>query len=432
MESWRSLSCPVLSSPPLLSSAHSHTLSHSASSAALARLLTLPPLLLDDASSLPCSSMTPIKRRRTAQPARAPAHSTSHHPPHSPTQPSHAHSTAPLTSAPWRRVLFEQQAYPDNYTPGDWSSAISSYSTAPAESSYHSYSEVVWLTLIIANRASILILFITTFYAIKQHAISTRSLFFTIVTVSAVLVGLHYSLCPPASSTSSTQLSLASVCLLCFLLLLVSPLLSTLTWSYSSDTIYLLAFLLSAAHLLSFDYSSINQPTTQPPLAPPTTTTTTTTSTTPAVHPVPPSHDASDHCLPLTASSALSPIHHPVSLNCALLLSLLLASRLSSPLHVSLLLLLSSLLFAVSPSQQQLLRRWSASAHLLSFLLLSLLCCCVLCVHASVLLAVVYVLCVLSVCFVCPWWLLRVQRYKRTIHGPWDYNDEPETSSENL
>ena len=315
-------------------------------------------------------------------------------------------------------MLYEQQPYADNHTASDWLSALSSYSSAPAESEYRPYGAVVWLTLIVANRASLLTLFVTAFYTVNQHAISSRALLLLDGSVAAVLLAIHCCLSPPASASSpSSQLSLATVCLLCFLLLLVSPLLSTLTWSYSSDTIYLLVLLLSLAHLLSFDYSSVNHPATATDCAAATTAATATappiTATTPA-------------------ATAIPPLQHPVSLNCALLLSLLLASRLSSPLHVSLLLLLSSLLFAVSPSQQQLLCRWSASAHLASSVALSVLCCCVLCMYTAVQLAAVYVLCLLIVCFVCPWWLLRVQRYKRTIHGPWDYNDEPETSSENL
>ena len=370
------------------------------------------------------SAMTRDKRRRVSA---APAASQT--PPSSAASASQQRASPPTTSKlpPWRRILYEQQPYPDNYTPADWLSAMSSYSSSPAESEYRPYGAVVWLTLILASRASILTLFLVTFYTISQHAISSRALLTLDVAVAAVLLAIHFSLSPlvlsPSASSSSslsspTPLSVASVCLLCLLLLLVSPLLSTLTWSYSSDTIYLLVLLLSAAHLLSFDYGSINSPIAQQPAL----------LQSAAVH----SASSGPAGLP-SPSFSIAPLAHPVSLNCALLLSLLLASRLSSPLHVSLLLLLSSLLFAVSPSQQQLLCCWSATAHLLSVVLLSLLCCYMLCVYVAVLLAAVYVLCVLSVCFVCPWWLLRVQRYKRTIHGPWDYNDEPETSSaENL
>ena len=359
-------------------------------------------------------------------------------------------------------MLYDHQPYPDNYSPVDWLSAMSSYSSAPAESEYLPYRAVVWLTLIIANRASILTLFITTFYAINQHRLSTRSLLLLDVTVAVLLLFIHYSLStslasssfPSSSSTSpsssslapsssslppsSPPLSLFSACLLCVLLLLVSPLLSTLTWSYSSDTIYLLVLLLSAAHLLSFDYSNINSPTLQPTLLGDSSTSLPYhdpgTSDKPASSSSDSDSSSSSSAVSLAASSGLSlaPLHHPVSLNCALLLSLLLASRLSSPLHVSLLLLLSSLLFAASPSQQQLLCCWSATAHLASFVLLSLMCFTALCLYCSALLAAVYALCVLGVCLVCPWWLLRVQRYKRTIHGPWDYNDEPENSAENL
>ena len=363
------------------------------------------------------------KRRRSTQPHTA-ALALAGHAPHSP---PNQHFTPSASATPtWRRILYEQQPYPDNHTPVDWLSAMSSYSSKPAQSEYLPYRAVVWLTVILASRATILTLFVTAFYAINQHAVSTSSLLALTLLVASVLLTVHYSLRPPASSSSTSQLSLATVCLLCLLLLLVSPLLSTLTWSYSSDTIYLLVALLSVAHLLSFDYGSINNPIAQPSLV------SGLIDTTATHQPDSQPYDSPDLSSTSQPATGLSPVHHPVSLNCALLLSLLLASRLSSPLHVSLLLLLSSLLFAVSPSQQQLVCRWSASAHLLSFVALSLLCCYVLSVFGSVLLAVVYVLCVLSVCVVCPWWLLRVQHYKRTIHGPWDYNDEPETSSENL
>ena len=389
--------------------------------------------------------MTRDKPSRPTQPLALADQLSTPATPLSPT-PVHAQLPSASTCPPWRRILYEQQPYADNYTPGDWLSAMSSYSSSPDESEYLPYGAVVWLTLVIASRASILSMFVTAFHAINQHAVSSRSLAVLNMSVAGVLVAVqyychrrsHHGSASPASSSSTSDLSLASVCLLCFLLLLVSPLLSTLTWSYSSDTIYLLAFLLSVAHLLSFDYSSINNPIAPAQAAPanPTTTTTTTAPTTATSSVRTEQLEAAELSgvvsTVLPSASSLAPLHHPVSLNCALLLSLLLASRLSSPLHVSLLLLLSSLLFAVSPSQQQLLCRCSATAHLASFVALSLLCCYVLCVYGTVLLAVAYVVCVVSACFVCPWWLLRVQRYKRTIHGPWDYNDEPETSSENL
>jgi len=32
----------------------------------------------------------------------------------------------------------------------------------------------------------------------------------------------------------------------------------------------------------------------------------------------------------------------------------------------------------------------------------------------------VYVISILFITFVCPYWLTRIQKYKNTIHGPWD------------
>jgi hypothetical protein len=64
-----------------------------------------------------------------------------------------------------------------------------------------------------------------------------------------------YWLLLPGFAWSSIQ----RVVLLTLFLLFLSPLLNTLTYSYSSDTIWTLTFLLSAVHLLWFDYRWINE-----------------------------------------------------------------------------------------------------------------------------------------------------------------------------
>ena len=166
--------------------------------------------------------------------------------------------------------------------------------------------------------------------------------------------------------------------LLLFLVVLmaVSPVLHTLTKTYASDTIYLLAVLLGTVHIFSYDFTYM-----------------------------------------LTMSREFK---GTVSMNAALLCSILLASRLSSNMHCFGLMCFAVELFSLTPILWHMLRVYSANAHA-AFTT-------VMVVSVSVLLALthrrffgfLFVFSAVVIPFVAPLVFIRVQRFKVRIAGPWD------------
>ncbi|CAN0442371.1 unnamed protein product [Ectocarpus sp. 12 AP-2014] len=179
-------------------------------------------------------------------------------------------------------------------------------------------------------------------------------------------------------SLSSVSSTLASFFLFLAILRIMAPVLRTLTVSYSDDTIYALAVTLSFLHLAFHDYSYAN-----------------------------------------TSSSGHFQARGTLSLNAAIFAAVLLASRLESNEKVFGLVLFALELFAFFPLARREVKRHSLLLHasvtsamvLPTGLLLYLR-------HPTLFTA--YLGTVVLVTVACPLWLLRVQRYKLRIEGPWD------------
>jgi phosphatidylinositol glycan class C protein len=108
-----------------------------------------------------------------------------------------------------------------------------------------------------------------------------------------------------------------------------------------------------------------------------------------------------------------------LSLNAAMFAAVLLASRLPTTIDVFVFVVLAIQLFALFPIVRDFIRVRSERAHLaltatLVGLTLALL------LLNSTLLAIVYAAGVAFMVFVCPYWLMSVQKYKNEIQGPWD------------
>jgi phosphatidylinositol glycan class C protein len=193
--------------------------------------------------------------------------------------------------------------------------------------------------------------------------------------VAVVVVAAFAGRCPRAPAdlpAAALRTSLTSL-LFAFLLLVLAPILKTLTQDVSSDTIWALAMALAGAHLVAFDYAR------------------------PATHE---RHDAT------------------LALNAAMFAAILLASRLPSVGHVFALLLVATQLFALLPlARDALLDEPAARVLTLAWVALNAL---ALVTTASRLLALVFVAAVAFIGLVCPAWLQHSQKYKHEIQGPWD------------
>ncbi|XP_074312410.1 phosphatidylinositol N-acetylglucosaminyltransferase subunit C [Silene latifolia] len=161
----------------------------------------------------------------------------------------------------------------------------------------------------------------------------------------------------------------------------LSPIYHTLTRSISSDSIWALTAILVVLHLFLHDYTG---------------------------------------CTIKAPGSSTSPtLTSNISLNTSIIASVLIASRLPSRQHVFAIMLFSLLVFLFAPFVLYCIKRFSFVLHLgISLGLVGLA------------LALVYRLqgflfgmllgLLVFITFICPYWLIRIQKYKFEINGPWD------------
>jgi len=109
----------------------------------------------------------------------------------------------------------------------------------------------------------------------------------------------------------------------------------------------------------------------------------------------------------------------PVSLNAAIFATVLLVSRMPTVFHVYAVICTGIELFALFPIFRHSLRLYSEKLNLVFSWLLALMVV-LLSIPIGTVTTLVYVISILFITFVCPYWLTRIQKYKNTIHGPWD------------
>ncbi len=150
-----------------------------------------------------------------------------------------------------------------------------------------------------------------------------------------------------ASQQTGTKLltSLKSMTLLVGALMALSPVLATLTFSISSDTICALAILLLITHLVFHDYGYFISGSSS---------SSSSSSTHPSSSSPPPSFVSPSSPKQSTAREgglrSTRRFNAPISLNAAIFVAVLLSSRLPSSYHVFVLLFFAIELFAVTPS----------------------------------------------------------------------------------
>ncbi|CCW60038.1 unnamed protein product [Phytomonas sp. EM1] len=159
------------------------------------------------------------------------------------------------------------------------------------------------------------------------------------------------------------------------LVVLLTSILSTLTVSYSNDTIVALSIFTMSLHVLTADYSYLNAYTTD-----------------------------------------FSP---NLSVNAASFGVIMMASRIPNPLDSGALIAFGTFCFSLSPIVRHFVRRTSFTAHVaLTFLLFGIDTGCLLTIPVLVIL---YVTCILMISFVIPWWFVSLHSsVKDQINGPWD------------
>jgi phosphatidylinositol glycan class C protein len=339
-------------------------------------------------------------------------------------------ASAPVKPA-WRRILYEPQPYPDNYTDVSFlSSLVMNANVRPL-----SYSSLCLASCTITQRICLVVLWLACFHSMQTHTVRVHTVL--AVDAAALLIGLAAMAAMQAAESRQRTTATAwmrsalsralRLLLLTLLLLFVSPLLLTLTQAYSSDTIWALSLALGALHVLVFDYRWVNAAA---------------------------SHRHHKHAHAPPHSSGKPPeFQGALSLNAGIFAAILLGSRFqetsdssssdssSAPLRCFAFVLSSFLVFGGTSVLSVWARRYAAGLHAaltalfvaLASLALAWLSQPQVCSEPLPLLLLPLLLSVcVCVTFVAPAWLKSSQKYKHEIQGPWDYDDAAEMESDNL
>lgn len=276
---------------------------------------------------------------------------------------------APGPAVPWRKVLWERQPFPDNYVDQRFLEELRRNEGIRQ----YRYWAVVKEAGFVGQQLSCVAIFITLWLYMEQSLLPPETLLWSSLICALLGYGLHQALTSRVESCGEPRTHLADLQSAAIFLSFTfgfSPVLKTLTESVSTDTVYAMSALMLLAHLLSFPYAQ----------------------------PSPPGS---------------------LSLNAALFASVCLASRLPGALHTFAMLSCALLVFALWPCLLQTLRE-NAPVHFTGV-------CMGVCIGGIVGLgsqtlggAVLLTLALASVTLLCPFLLVRLQRHKDNIHGPWD------------
>ncbi|CAM9851659.1 unnamed protein product [Ectocarpus fasciculatus] len=285
------------------------------------------------------------------------------------------------TKVAWRRVLYEQQQYPDNYVDSnkflDQLQLSSPVVTVPI-------SDILLAASTIAEEISAMSLFLTVY----KYIVTPGSVVVPTLELDICLLLLGYIIHWVFDHGVVADLSSTFRYLIVYggYLRVIAPILQSLTSSYSEDTIDACSLFFTVVHLLFQDYAFINN-----------------------------------------SSGKFS---GTLSLNAAMFTAVLLASRLESTQKVSAFMLLAVILFCLLPHTIRMVKKKAVWVHIsmtmilwgiVSYLLFNL--------DRTLLFA--YEIVVIFFAVVCPFWMQFIgSKYKKSLRGPWDIAQVPETGKE--
>ena len=274
------------------------------------------------------------------------------------------HRPSPFTSkraTTWRKNLYENRGLPDNYTDSSFLEEL----RKNIKPNNVTTKDAITLAASVSIQLSIVILFVIIFIWLNQEW-TTPDIIFSSSAVLTVFGYLSYTLSLPDLPDRISKDLRTAVIFLAFGYIL-SPILKTLTETVSTDTIYAMTIFMFLVHLIFSKYGS-------------------------------PQVSLSDS-LAITSS---------------IFGSLMLASRLASPLHAFSLLTVAVQCFVLLPfllaqTENKIVISIALAAS--TFYLLVIM---------SPTLSCVYIAVTIFVHVICPLWYIRWQKYKENIYGPWD------------
>lgn len=270
---------------------------------------------------------------------------------------------------PWRKLLWVQQDYPDNWVDNSFLDKLQRNANVVA----YDFWPLVADSTVLTQHLSSVVIFVASFISIYTRQLSPL----TVIGVSTGLTALAYTfwslqelqLQREYRKLQSRRETAKSAMLIVLTILGLSPILNSLTLSSDSDSIWTIALYLFLANIVFHDYST----------------------------------------------NASANISYPGSLstNAAIMGSVVLASRLGKSAGVFSLTLFSVEWFALFPIFRRYIRNYSYKYHVGLTILLVFAASFMLASFVSTALAALFVTCMFFISFVCPLWLISLQKYKK-------------------
>jgi len=261
----------------------------------------------------------------------------------------------------WQKNLYENYGLPDNYTDSSFLEQL----RKNIKPNNVTLIEAIGLGASISIQLSIVVLFVIIFIWLNNEWVTPD----IIMLSGGMLTILGYFIYNIKVSERSVKLIKDLWTVLIFLTFgyILSPILKTLTETISTDTIYAMTILMFLTHLIFSKYGSSQ----------------------------------------ISLSDSLS-------ITSSIFGSLMLASRLVSPLHAFSLLTISVQCFVLLP---YLLSQINNKIVISAILIINTV---YLLLFISQTFSYVFIIAVVFIHFICPFWYVRCQKYKDNIYGPWD------------
>lgn len=261
----------------------------------------------------------------------------------------------------WQKNLYENYSLPDNYTDSSFLEQL----RKNIKPNNVTLIEAISLGASISIQLSIVILFVVIFIWLNNEW-TTPDVVVILGSILTILGYFIYKIRVPDQSVKLTK-DLWTVLIFLTFGYILSPILKTLTETISTDTIYAMTIFMFLTHLIFSKYGSSQ----------------------------------------ISLSDSLS-------ITSSIFGSLMLASRLASPLHAFSLLTVSVQCFVLLPYLlSQMNDKIVVSATLA-------ICTIYLLLSVSQTFSYVFIIAVTLIHFICPLWYIRCQKYKDNIYGPWD------------
>ncbi|KAL6266657.1 hypothetical protein P5V15_003497 [Pogonomyrmex californicus] len=261
----------------------------------------------------------------------------------------------------WQKNLYENYGLPDNYTDSSFLEQL----RKNIKPNNVTLIEALNLGASISTRLSVVVLFIIIFIWLNNEWTTPN----VIVISGSILTILGYFVYNKKVPDRPVKLTKDLRTVLIFLTFgyILSPILKTLTETISTDTIYAMTISMFLTHLVFSKYGSSQ----------------------------------------IFLSDSLS-------ITSSIFGSLMLASRLASPLHAFSLLTVSVQCFVLLP---YLLLQINNKIIISAILTISTI---YLLLFISQTFSYVFIIAIIFIHFVCPLWYIKCQKYKDNIYGPWD------------